>query len=49
VDLTAKHLDLDVAASQVEDQAEAILFLASDAAKAITGQILYVDHGTSLY
>ncbi len=25
------------------------LFFASDASKAITGQILYVDHGTSLY
>lgn len=47
--LTAKHLDLSVPESTVDDQAEAILFLASDAAKAITGQILYVDHGTSLY
>jgi len=25
------------------------LFLASDEAKAITGQILYVDHGTTMY
>jgi len=48
-DMTAKHLDLSVPVSYVEDQAEAILFFASDAAKAITGQILYVDHGTSLY
>jgi NAD(P)-dependent dehydrogenase (short-subunit alcohol dehydrogenase family) len=48
-DMTAKHLDLGVPVSQVEDQAEAILFFASDIAKAITGQILYVDHGTSLY
>lgn len=47
--VTAKHLDLTVPEAQAEDQAEAILFFASDAAKAITGQILYVDHGTSLY
>ncbi|MEL7655636.1 MAG: SDR family oxidoreductase [Bacillota bacterium] len=46
---TARHLDLSVPEAQVEDQAEAILFFASDASKAITGQILYVDHGTSLY
>jgi NAD(P)-dependent dehydrogenase (short-subunit alcohol dehydrogenase family) len=46
---TARHLDLDVPESTVDDQAEAILFFASDAAKAVTGQILYVDHGTSLY
>lgn len=46
---TARHLDLTVPTAQVEDQAEAILFFASDVSKAITGQILYVDHGTSLY
>lgn len=48
-DATARHLDLSVPLAQVEDQAEAILFFASDASKAITGQILYVDHGTSLF
>jgi NAD(P)-dependent dehydrogenase (short-subunit alcohol dehydrogenase family) len=48
-DLCGKHLDLEVPAADVNDQAEAILFFASDAAKSITGQILYVDHGTSLY
>lgn len=47
--VTARHLDLSVPEAQVEDQAEAILFFASDASKAVTGQILYVDHGTSLY
>ncbi|QIB68715.1 SDR family oxidoreductase [Aminipila butyrica] len=47
--VTARHLDLTVPEAQAEDQAEAILFFASDASKAITGQILYVDHGTSLY
>lgn len=46
---TARHLDLSVPEAQTDDQAEAILFFASDVSKAITGQILYVDHGTSLY
>jgi NAD(P)-dependent dehydrogenase (short-subunit alcohol dehydrogenase family) len=45
----AKHIDLTVPESQPEDQAEAILFFASDVSKAITGQILYVDHGCTLY
>ncbi len=48
-DACAKHIDLSVPEAHVEDQAEAILFFASDASKAITGQILYVDHGTTLY
>lgn len=47
--LCAKHIDITLPAATVDDQAEAILFFASDASKAITGQILYVDHGTSLY
>jgi len=45
----ARHIDLSVPEAQVEDQAEAILYFASDASKAVTGQILYVDHGTTLY
>jgi NAD(P)-dependent dehydrogenase (short-subunit alcohol dehydrogenase family) len=48
-DLCAKHIDITLPTAVVEDQAEAILFFASDATKAITGQILYVDHGTTLY
>lgn len=48
-DACAKHIDLSVPEAQAEDQAEAILFFASDASKAVTGQILYVDHGTTLY
>lgn len=48
-DACAKHIDLSVPESQVEDQAEAILYFASDVSKAVTGQILYVDHGTTLY
>lgn len=45
----AKHLDVTLPEAQAEDQAEAILFFASDVSRAVTGQILYVDHGTSLY
>jgi NAD(P)-dependent dehydrogenase (short-subunit alcohol dehydrogenase family) len=45
----ARHIDLTVPFSDVTDQAEAILFFASDVSKAITGQVLYVDHGTTLY
>ncbi|MDR1426326.1 MAG: SDR family oxidoreductase [Bifidobacteriaceae bacterium] len=47
--LTAKHIDVTLPAATVDDQAEAILFFASDVSRAITGQVLYVDHGTSLY
>lgn len=35
--------------AQPEDQAQAALFFASDASKAITAQILFIDHGTTLY
>jgi NAD(P)-dependent dehydrogenase (short-subunit alcohol dehydrogenase family) len=45
----AKHIDISLPFAAVEDQAEAILYFASDASKAVTGQILYVDHGTTLY
>ena len=48
-DLCAKHIDVNLPTASAEDQAEAILFFSSDASKSITGQILYVDHGTSLY
>lgn len=44
-----KHIDLTLPFASADDQAQAILFFASDASKSITGQILYVDHGTSLY
>jgi len=47
--LCAKHIDVTLPFASVNDQAEAILFFSSDASKSITGQILYVDHGTSLY
>jgi NAD(P)-dependent dehydrogenase (short-subunit alcohol dehydrogenase family) len=48
-EMCARHIDLTVPEAQVEDQAEAILYFASDVSKAVTGQILYVDHGTTLY
>jgi len=47
--LCGTHIDITLPEAQTEDQAYAILFLASDEAKAITGQILYVDHGTTMY
>jgi len=47
--LCAKHIDVTLPFASAADQAEAILFFASDVSKSITGQILYVDHGTSLY
>jgi enoyl-[acyl-carrier-protein] reductase (NADH) len=47
--MTAKHLDIDLPTPTAEDQAQAILWFASDASRSVTGQILYVDHGTSLY
>lgn len=48
-DACARHIDLSVPVATVDDQAEAILFFASDVSRAVTGQILYVDHGTTLY
>ena len=45
----AKHIDLTLPVAHVEDQAEAILYFASDVSRAVTGQILYVDHGATLY
>ncbi len=47
--MTAQHLDFTVPEATADDQAQAILWFASDASRAVTGQILYVDHGTSLY
>jgi NAD(P)-dependent dehydrogenase (short-subunit alcohol dehydrogenase family) len=43
-----QHMDMSVGEASVEDQAQAILFFASDASKAITGQYLVVDNGCTL-
>ena len=45
----ARHMDQSLPEAQAEDQALAALFFASDDSKAVTAQILYVDHGTTLY
>ncbi|MCW5954581.1 MAG: SDR family oxidoreductase, partial [Propionibacteriaceae bacterium] len=47
--MCARHIDVTLPESSAQDQAEAILWFASDASRSVTGQILYVDHGTSLY
>jgi NAD(P)-dependent dehydrogenase (short-subunit alcohol dehydrogenase family) len=46
--ICARHTDLSVGPSDPRDQAEAILFLASDAARYVTGQVLVVDRGMCL-
>jgi NAD(P)-dependent dehydrogenase (short-subunit alcohol dehydrogenase family) len=43
-----RHTDMTAGMSDVSDQAEAILFLASDAARFVTGQVLVVDRGMCL-
>lgn len=45
----ARHMDQSLPEAQAEDQAFAALYFASDDSKAVTAQILYVDHGTTLY
>lgn len=47
-DECGKHMDLSLPEANVVDQANAILFFASDESKAVNGQILVVDHGTTL-
>lgn len=41
----AKHTDQSLPFTQPEDQANAILYLASDLARAVTGRVLVVDNG----
>lgn len=47
--MCAQHINTRVPEASADDQAQAILWFASDLSRSITGQILYVDHGTSLY
>lgn len=44
----AKHADLSLPPCMPQEVANAILFLASDEASAITGQIIVIDHGADL-
>ena len=44
----AKHADLGLPVCKPEEVANAILFLASDEASAITGQVIVIDHGANL-
>ena len=44
----AKHMNLELPEATTEDQAYAILFFASDESKAVTGQVLTVDHGSTI-
>ena len=44
----AKHADLKVRPCQPEDVANLVLFLASDESKALTGNVLTSDFGSSL-
>jgi NAD(P)-dependent dehydrogenase (short-subunit alcohol dehydrogenase family) len=48
MEICGRHTDLSVGFSDVRDQANAILFLASDDARCITGQTLVVDRGMCL-
>ena len=48
MEICARHTDLSVGVSDPADQAEAILYLASDAARYVTGQVLVVDRGMCL-
>jgi NAD(P)-dependent dehydrogenase (short-subunit alcohol dehydrogenase family) len=48
MEICARHSDLSVGVSDARDQANAILFLASDESRCITGQTLVVDRGMCL-
>ncbi|MDR1643679.1 MAG: SDR family oxidoreductase, partial [Clostridiales bacterium] len=47
-DQCAKHMNLELPVTKVRDQANAILFFASDESKGVTGQVLVVDNGITL-
>lgn len=43
-----KHMNASIPHATVEDQANAVLYFASDESRAVTGQILIVDNGATL-
>ncbi len=47
-DRCAQHMNLTLPEASAEDQANAILYFASDDSIAVTGQMLIVDHGATL-
>lgn len=47
-ELCGEHMYMAAPEADVEDQANAILYFASDMAKSVTGQILVVDNGCTL-
>jgi len=47
-EICAKHTDMSVGESEVIDQANAILFFASDESRYVTGQVLVIDRGMCL-
>lgn len=47
-DRCGQHMNLTLPEATVEEQANAILFFACDESAAVTGQVLVVDHGTTL-
>jgi NAD(P)-dependent dehydrogenase (short-subunit alcohol dehydrogenase family) len=48
IEICGRHMDLSAGECEVIDQANAILFLASDEARYVTGQLLVVDRGVCL-
>ena len=46
--VTERHMDMTIPFAMPEDQANVILFLASDMSKAITGQAIVTDNGRCL-
>ena len=48
MEICARHTDMSVGFSEARDQANAILFLASEEARCITGQTIVVDRGMCL-
>lgn len=46
--ITERHMDMTIPFAEAIDQANAILFLASDLSKAITGQAIVTDNGRCL-